>query len=205
MIAQFVLSQPNVDVSLQFGRLAMAHLLKQALSSSVALVVERSPQTRPEDFLESTAQSPRSTQQLMQMLATMACRRVSGSNSDITSTSRIVSRYLGCLYPFALPKTLTHLQAFNNTTNLYRVTEAPNLEPRIRPGGVVGSPNVKAGLHTPRSTTDQKSIYVGNLPESTTEAQLKEIFDVYGEIKGCNVIRKPISGMHPGRIMNVPG
>lgn len=85
-------------------------------------------------------------------------------------------------------------QAFNNTTTLFRVSEAPNLEPRTRPGVSGNSPHVQEGLQTPRSSTDQKSIYVGNLPDGTTEAELTEIFQEYGEIKGCNVIRKPITG-----------
>lgn len=90
---------------------------------------------------------------------------------------------------------LTACQAFNNTTSLFRVSEAPNLEPRTRPGVSGDSPYTQEGLQTPRSSTDQKSIYVGNLPEGTTEAQLTEIFQEYGDIKGCNVIRKPITGM----------
>lgn len=83
----------------------------------------------------------------------------------------------------------------NDKITLFRVSEAPNLEPRSRPGVAGGSPVVQQGLRTPRSTTDQKSIFVGNLPDDTTEAELVKIFAGYGQIKGCNVIRKPITGM----------
>lgn len=83
----------------------------------------------------------------------------------------------------------------NDKVALFRVSEAPNLEPRSRPGVGGGSPVVQQGLRTPRSTTDQKSIFVGNLPDDTTEAELVKIFADYGQIKGCNVIRKPITGM----------
>lgn len=76
------------------------------------------------------------------------------------------------------------------------MTEAPNLEPRSRPSVHGGSPVVAQGLRTPRSSTDQKSIFVGNLPDDTNEAELLDIFARYGEIKGCNVIRKPITGKY---------
>jgi len=87
---------------------------------------------------------------------------------------------------------LTQNQGFNNTTSLYQVTEPPNLEPRTR--HVAGGAPIVQGLRTPRSSTDQKSIFVGNLPSDTEEAELLEIFSRYGEIKGCNIIRKPITG-----------
>lgn len=55
------------------------------------------------------------------------------------------------------------------------------------------SPNHYA-TRTPRSTTDQKSIFVGNLPPDCTEEELHDLFKEFGEIKGCNVIHKPIQG-----------
>lgn len=94
---------------------------------------------------------------------------------------------------------LTNSQQFNNpkfsdSATLFKVSEAPNLEPRSRRALPGGSPVFQPGLRTPKSTTDQKSIFVGNLPEDTTESELVEIFASYGQIKGCNVIRKPIQG-----------
>lgn len=78
---------------------------------------------------------------------------------------------------------------------MFKVMEPPNLEPRTRPGPVVASSPIVQGLRTPRSTTDQKSIFVGNLPHDVTETELLEIFSAFGHIKGCNVIRKPITGV----------
>ncbi|KAK5079729.1 hypothetical protein LTR70_008344 [Exophiala xenobiotica] len=86
------------------------------------------------------------------------------------------------------------LKAFNSTTTMHKIMEPPNLEPRTRLGPVVVSSPRGQGHRTPRSTTDQKSIFVGNLPHDVTEAELLEIFSTFGHIKGCNVIRKPITG-----------
>lgn len=55
------------------------------------------------------------------------------------------------------------------------------------------SPNQHVA-RTPRSATDQKSIFVGNLPSDCTEEELHNLFKDFGEIKGCNVIHKPIQG-----------
>lgn len=74
------------------------------------------------------------------------------------------------------------------------VSAPPALEPTSLPSVLGDIPIVQSGFRTPRSSTDQKSIFVGNLPEETTEDELREIFGAYGEIKGCNVIRKPITG-----------
>lgn len=72
--------------------------------------------------------------------------------------------------------------------------EPPSHELRTRPHLIVSNSPVAQGLRTPRSTTDQKSIFVGNLPHDVTETELIEIFSTHGQIKGCNVIRKPITG-----------
>jgi len=64
----------------------------------------------------------------------------------------------------------------------------------VRPNLVIASSPIGQGVRTPRSTTDQKSIFVGNLPHDVTEGELLEIFSAFGHIKGCNVIRKPITG-----------
>lgn len=50
------------------------------------------------------------------------------------------------------------------------------------------------GFRTPRSSTDQKSVFVGNLPSQTTEQDLKDMFSHCGLIKAINVIHKPIQG-----------
>lgn len=76
------------------------------------------------------------------------------------------------------------------------MTEPPNLEPRTRAVNFGGSPVVQRSLCTPRSSTDKKSIYIGNLPDGTTEAELMNIFGGFGQIKGVNIIRKPMGGMY---------
>lgn len=65
---------------------------------------------------------------------------------------------------------------------------APSLEPRIR-FGPNGFPVIR-GFATPRSAVDQKSIYVGNLPEETTRDELEEMFLEYGNIVQVNIIKK---------------
>jgi cold-inducible RNA-binding protein len=43
-----------------------------------------------------------------------------------------------------------------------------------------------------------KNIYVGNFAFSTTEAQLREVFDHYGAIQNVNVIRNEYTGKPRG-------
>ncbi|KIX97379.1 uncharacterized protein Z520_06831 [Fonsecaea multimorphosa CBS 102226] len=80
------------------------------------------------------------------------------------------------------------LKLFQNHTNGYQLYMAPSLEPRIRPGPD-GAP-VVTGFANPRSSIDQKSIYVGNLPEGTTRAHLEELFAEFGVIVQVNIIKK---------------
>nr|VFK59148.1 MAG: RNA recognition motif. (a.k.a. RRM, RBD, or RNP domain) [Candidatus Kentron sp. TUN]VFK62482.1 MAG: RNA recognition motif. (a.k.a. RRM, RBD, or RNP domain) [Candidatus Kentron sp. TUN]VFK67727.1 MAG: RNA recognition motif. (a.k.a. RRM, RBD, or RNP domain) [Candidatus Kentron sp. TUN] len=42
------------------------------------------------------------------------------------------------------------------------------------------------------------NIYVGNLPYSVTEEELKEIFSEYGEVESTNVITDRFSGQSKG-------
>ncbi|KAK5074848.1 hypothetical protein LTR51_003247 [Lithohypha guttulata] len=89
------------------------------------------------------------------------------------------------------------LKQYNNTSTVFRVVEAPKIEARIRLGPTpVGF--VTRRPRTPPSTglspTDEKSIYCGNLPEDISEAELQKLFESYGQILSCNVIRKPIMG-----------
>ncbi|KAJ4581314.1 hypothetical protein HRR81_000352 [Exophiala dermatitidis] len=80
------------------------------------------------------------------------------------------------------------LRNFKNHTQGYILLMAPSVEPRIR-GTFNGSPVVR-GFSTPRSAVDQKSIYVGNLPDGTTRQDLENIFREFGHIVQVNVIRK---------------
>ncbi len=43
------------------------------------------------------------------------------------------------------------------------------------------------------TTTDLRSIFVGNLPATVTEEQLFHMFDIYGAIQHIEIVRKPIT------------
>lgn len=43
-----------------------------------------------------------------------------------------------------------------------------------------------------------KTLYVGNLPWSTTEARLAEVFGAHGTVRGCRVISDRDSGRSRG-------
>lgn len=79
------------------------------------------------------------------------------------------------------------LKAFQNQTSGYVLILAPSMEPRLQYNR--GSPVIR-GFATPRSAVDQKSIFVGNLPEGTTRSDLHNLFDDFGMIVQVNVIRK---------------
>jgi RNA recognition motif-containing protein len=76
---------------------------------------------------------------------------------------------------------------------------ASGIEPQVR-YNQDGSRTAK-GLVTPRSVTDTKSIFVGNLPESVTKEQLMSEFENFGTIVDANVIHKS----YPGGTFNVFG
>lgn len=65
---------------------------------------------------------------------------------------------------------------------------APSLEPRVHVGPDGGA--VIRGFAQPRSAIDQKSVYVGNLPEGTTRSELEHVFGEFGRIVQVNVIKK---------------
>ena len=65
---------------------------------------------------------------------------------------------------------------------------APSVEPRIRPGP--NGSSVVRGFANPRSAVDQKSIFVGNLPQEATRQEVEELFRDYGKIMQVNIIRK---------------
>ena len=65
---------------------------------------------------------------------------------------------------------------------------APSLEPRFRFGSD-GNPVIK-GFAPPRSAVDQKSIYVGNLPEGVDKNELAEYFNRFGQVVNINTMRK---------------
>ncbi|ETI26807.1 hypothetical protein G647_10252 [Cladophialophora carrionii CBS 160.54] len=80
------------------------------------------------------------------------------------------------------------LRLFDNHRNTYRLFIAPGLEPRFRVGP--DGRSVVRGFQQPRSAIDQKSIYVGNLPEGTNKAELEQYFSAFGHVLNVNVMRK---------------
>ncbi|KEF57661.1 uncharacterized protein A1O9_05579 [Exophiala aquamarina CBS 119918] len=86
---------------------------------------------------------------------------------------------------------LTVIKGFPHHTSGFVLILAPPLEPRVR-YNKTGSPIVR-GFTTPRSAVDQKSIFVGNLPEGTTRQDLHTLFEDFGTIIQVNVIRKVFS------------
>lgn len=129
------------------------------------------------------------TQPPTTMLESLDCLRECGFNLHTISTTRMPSRYAPSRECSPL---LTSVQSFNSTTSQYRIHIPPEVEARTRTGPS-GSPVIQ-GFRTPRSTTDQKSIFVGNLPSETTEHQLKQLFSPCGMIRAVNIIHKPIHG-----------
>ncbi|KIX05190.1 uncharacterized protein Z518_06062 [Rhinocladiella mackenziei CBS 650.93] len=81
------------------------------------------------------------------------------------------------------------LRGFPNHTLGYSLHMAPSLEPRLHPGPNNNSPVIR-GFPTPRSAADQKSIFVGNLPDDTTRQELEELFMEFGTIVQINIIKK---------------
>jgi len=65
---------------------------------------------------------------------------------------------------------------------------APHVEPRMRPGPDGGT--VFCGFSPPRSPIDQKSIFVGNLPEGTTKEEVHAEFSEFGNIVQLNIVKK---------------
>lgn len=59
------------------------------------------------------------------------------------------------------------------------------LRPRLSPGRMLPSPVRRS------TTTDMRSVFVGNLPPTITEEQLFQMFDIYGAIQNIEIVRKP--------------
>lgn len=60
------------------------------------------------------------------------------------------------------------------------------LRTRLSPGRMLPSPVRRA-----TTTTDMRSVFVGNLPATITEEQLFQMFDIYGAIQNIEIVRKP--------------
>jgi hypothetical protein len=84
-------------------------------------------------------------------------------------------------------------QGFDDSIG-YVLHQTPSIEPRIRTGPS-GSPVVR-GFHAPRTPVDQKSIFVGNLPQGTTREELHGLFQEFGTIVQASIVKKPFGKIH---------
>lgn len=83
---------------------------------------------------------------------------------------------------------LTEKQNHNNRGSEYTLVMAPTLEPLLRPGPA-HSPVIRGNV-AHRSAVDQKSIFVGSLPETATKKDLEDLFSEFGKVIQINIIRK---------------
>ena len=61
--------------------------------------------------------------------------------------------------------------------------------------GPTASPSFNRGSNRGfRQGSDAKAIFVGGLPVTVTEDQLRDVFNPYGNILDCEVIRKSLVG-----------
>ena len=67
---------------------------------------------------------------------------------------------------------------------------------RSSPGHMLPSP-------MRRAATDLRSIFVGNLPHSALEAELWDLFHVYGHILHIEIIRKPSVNCWSSKMLDV--
>ena len=79
-------------------------------------------------------------------------------------------------------------QLFHHHAAGYNLYMAPSLEPRFRVGP--DGNTVLRGFTQPRSVMDQKSIYVGNLPDHATKENLVSYFSRCGRVVDANIIKK---------------
>lgn len=63
--------------------------------------------------------------------------------------------------------------------------DGPNLQQ-------LNAPVVRGRASIPRTPTDMRSIFIGNLPLDATEQEVIEIFQTYGDVKLCNILSKPL-------------
>ncbi len=53
------------------------------------------------------------------------------------------------------------------------------------------------------TTTDLRSIFVGNLPANIIEEQLFHMFDIYGAIQHIEIVRKPSANRKLGTLVDL--
>jgi hypothetical protein len=80
------------------------------------------------------------------------------------------------------------LRKFNNHISGYKLYMAPSMEPRVRVQA--DGKQVIRTFNEPRSLMDQKSIYVGGLPDNMTKGELAEYFSDCGNVVEVNVLSK---------------
>ena len=80
------------------------------------------------------------------------------------------------------------LKGFSCSASRYRVQSANGVEPSFRRAQYNSS--FSKNLTPPRSITDCRSVFVGNLPEDATKDDLNQIFGQFGPIVDSNVVTK---------------
>lgn len=78
---------------------------------------------------------------------------------------------------------------FMREDETYRVVPAPKL-PRQGPYTVAAHRTPQGDLYV---DNDSKSIFLGRLPDSVTEEEIRELLAYLGTIVSCNIISKPIT------------
>jgi hypothetical protein len=73
--------------------------------------------------------------------------------------------------------------------SMYRVVPAPKLQ--RAPGYPIAPPRTPQG--SLYQDNDTNSVFAGGLPDSVTEAELREVFSMFGTILSCNIISKPMT------------
>ena len=73
--------------------------------------------------------------------------------------------------------------------SMYRVVPAPKLQ--RAPGYPIVPPRTPQG--SLYQDNDTNSVFAGGLPDSATEAELREVFAMFGTIFSCNIISKPMT------------
>jgi RNA recognition motif-containing protein len=71
----------------------------------------------------------------------------------------------------------------------YRVVPAPKIQ-RQAPYSIAAPRTPQGALY---QNNDSNSVFLGNLPNSTTEEELREQFAYFGTILSCNIISKPLT------------
>lgn len=92
-------------------------------------------------------------------------------------------------------------QVTSSTINAYVVFEEEEQAEKalLLNGASVGDRHVRVDLAgRAKDHTHRRSVFVGGLPYSTDEEELREVFTKFGEVESVRVVREPITGIGKG-------